>query len=82
MSTLHDSAEAQKQLRLILEAMRELSVLYEEPQERDAEEPVDHDAEQEVIDRMVEEAAEMGMDEDGIEKVIRLTLNYAKKLAE
>lgn len=82
MSTLHNPPEAQKQLRLILEAIRELSLLYEEPEETADEEPVDREAEQEVIDRIVEEATELGMDEDGIEKVVRLVVNYAKKAAE
>lgn len=82
MSTLHDTDGAQKQLRIILESLRELAALYEEQEQEDHEEPADKATEQEVIDRMVEEAAEMGMDEDGIEKVIRLILNYAKKGAE
>lgn len=82
MSDLHDSAEALKQLRLILDAIRELGALYEEPEEPQDDEAGDRESEQEVIDRIVEEAAESGMDEDGIEKVIRLILNYAKKSAE
>jgi chorismate mutase len=82
MSPLHDPPEALKQLRLILDAMREISALYEEREQLPDEEPVDREAEQEVMDRIVEEAAEMGMDEDGIEKVVRLLMNYCKKVAE
>lgn len=78
--TIHDSAEALKQMRIMIEAMRNLADLYTEPE--DAEEEPDADLEEELINRIVEDGAEQGMEEDLTEKVFRLVLTYSKKSAE
>ncbi len=81
MTTIRDSQEALKQLRTVLDALEELEALYvdaETPQDEEA----DRESDQEVLDRIVEEATERGMDEEGIERAFRALLAYAKKSAE
>lgn len=76
-------AQAQKIYRELLELFEELTSIYVEAddsvKEEDEEEVMDED---DLIDLIVEEAAERGLDEELTEKVLKNILTLAKKSAE
>lgn len=82
MQTISDQPEAHKHMRAMLEAMQQLTALYAEGEQVEQDDVPNREVEQELIDRIVEDAGELGMDEDGIEKVFRLVMSYCKKAAE
>ncbi len=75
--------QAEKLYRQMLDLLEELAAIYtdasEEEEEDDDSAPVDID---DVIDGLVEEAVERGLDEEAAERVLKAAVSFAKKSAE
>lgn len=77
------NAQAEKLYQQLLELLEEMSALYadakEEEEEDDEGVAVDID---DVIDGLVEEGAERGLDEETTERVFKAVKAFAEKAAE
>ncbi len=80
MPTLVSRTDALKHLRIILDTMNQLTATYGEAEPMEDDEA--GNMEEEIVDRIIEEAAEAGMSEEGLEKIFRLILAYSRKSAE
>ena len=81
MSQLRNSTDALKHLRSVLEALAGLTELYRDS-EPEVDDEAEHESEQDIVNRIVEEGVELGMDEEGLEKLVKSMLSYAQKSAE
>lgn len=81
MPAIANRTDALRQLRTILESMRHLGEAFGEV-DMEEDEGSKIDSEQEIIDRILEDATELGMDEEGLERIFRLIISYGKKSAE
>lgn len=76
-------AQAEKLYHQLLELLEEMNAVYTDVDTSDTEddeaEPVDID---DVIDGLVEEAAERGLDEEAAERVFKSMAAFAKKAQE
>ncbi len=75
----HDKAE--KIYKLILDQLEEIWLLYadaEEDEEKE-EDPSENVSDRDIVDAMIEEATERGMDEESVEKVFKAISALATK---
>lgn len=73
--------QAEKMYQQILDLLEEISLLYAEA---DAVEEGEEDAlnDRDIVDMMIEEAIERGLDEESVEKVFKAISSLARKARE
>lgn len=75
-------AQAENILQQMLDLLEELTAIYTDAAAEDEEEDGATLEMDEVIDSIVEEAAERGLDEDAAGRIFRAIAAYAKKSSE
>ncbi|UPA22833.1 hypothetical protein K8942_01310 [Candidatus Peribacteria bacterium] len=78
MTSPHDQSE--KIYRLILDQLEELWLLYADTDdEEEAGEDAPEESDRDIVDAMVEDGTERGIDEESLEKVFKAVSALAKK---
>jgi hypothetical protein len=76
-------AQAEKLYQQLLDILEEMNAIYsddsEEEEDDDDAKPIDLD---DMIDGLVEDAVERGLDEESVERVLKSVAAFAKKVEE